>query len=71
MAAISQTTLSNAFSWMKMLIKMINFLIKISLEFVPKGPVNNNPALVQTMAPRRSGGKPLSELMIGLPASMS
>ena len=37
--------------------------IKISLQFVPKGPINNNPALVQIMAWRRPGGKPLSEPM--------
>ena len=35
--------------------------IKISLKFVPKRPINNNPALVQIMAWRRSGDKPLSE----------
>ena len=35
--------------------------IKISLKFVPKGPINNNPALVQIMAWRRPGDKPLSE----------
>ena len=34
--------------------------IKISLEFVSKGPINNIPALVQIMARRRSGDKPLS-----------
>ena len=34
---------------------------KISLKFVPKGPINNIPALVQIMAWRRSGDKPLSE----------
>ena len=33
----------------------------ISLKFVPKGPINNIPALVQIMAWRRSGDKPLSE----------
>ena len=38
--------------------------IKISLKFVPKGPMNNNPALVQIMAWRRSGDKPLSEPMM-------
>ena len=38
--------------------------IKISLKFVPKGPINNNPALVQIMAWRRSGDKPLSESMM-------
>ena len=38
--------------------------IKISLEFVPKGPINNIPALVQIMAWRRIGDKPLSEPMM-------
>ena len=38
--------------------------IKISLKFVPKGPINNIPALVQIMAWRRSGDKPLPEPMI-------
>ena len=37
---------------------------KISLKFVPKGPVNNIPALVQIMAWCRPGNKPLSELMM-------
>ena len=37
---------------------------KISLKFVPKGPVNNIPALVQIRAWRRSGDKPLSEPMM-------
>ena len=35
--------------------------IKISLKFVPKGPINNIPALVQIMAWHRPGDKPLSE----------
>ena len=38
--------------------------IKISLKFVPKGPINNNPALVQIMAWCRPGDKPLSEPMV-------
>ena len=38
--------------------------IKISLKFVHKGPINNNPALVQIMACRRVGDKPLSEPML-------
>ena len=42
----------------------VRILIKISLKFVPKGPINNNPALVQIMAWRRSGDKPLSEPMM-------
>ena len=36
-------------------------LIKFSLKFVPKGPINNIPSLVQIMAWRRPGNKPLSE----------
>ena len=38
--------------------------IKISLKFVPHGPINNIPALVQIMAWRRPGDKPLSEAMM-------
>ena len=38
--------------------------IKISLKFVPKGSINNIPALVQIMAWRRTGDKPLSEPMM-------
>ena len=36
----------------------VSIWMKISLKFVPKGPVNNIPALV-----RRLGDKPLSEAM--------
>ena len=39
----------------------VRISIAISLKFVPKGPINNIPALVQIMAWRRSGNKPLSE----------
>ena len=39
-------------------------LIKISLKFVPKGPINNIPAWVQMMAWRWPGNKPLSETMM-------
>ena len=39
-------------------------LIKISVKFVPKGPINDIPSLVQIMAWRRSGDKPLSEPMM-------
>ena len=42
----------------------IRISIKISLKFVPKGPINNIPALVQIMAWRRPGDKPLSEPMM-------
>ena len=46
----------------------VRISIKISLKFVPKGPINNNPELVQIMAWRRSGDKPLSEpMMVRLP----
>ena len=38
--------------------------IEISLTFVPKGSINNNPALFQIMAWRRPGDKPLSEPMM-------
>ena len=42
----------------------VKILIKISLKFVPKSPINNIPALVQIMAWRRPGDKPLSESMM-------
>ena len=38
--------------------------IKISLKFVPNGPINKIPSLVQIMALRRSGDKPLYEPMM-------
>ena len=58
MAAISKTTVSNTFSWMKM------YEFQISLKFVPQGPISNIPALIQKMARRQSGDKPLSEPMM-------
>ena len=46
----------------------VKISIKISLKFVPKGPINNIPALVQIVAWRRPGDKPLSEpMMVKLP----
>ena len=54
-AAISQTRLSNPFSWMKM--------FEFRLKLVPNGPIDNVPALVQIMAWRRPGDKSLSEPM--------
>ena len=39
-------------------------MTKISLKFVPKGPINNVPATVQIMAWRQPGDKPLSEEMM-------
>ena len=38
--------------------------IKLSLTFVPRSPINNIASLVEIMAWRRSGDKPLSELMM-------
>ena len=55
-----QTTFSNTFSWMK----MCEFRLRISLKFVPKVPINNIQSLVQIMAWRRPGDKPLSEGMV-------
>ena len=43
-------------------------LIKISLKFLPEGPIDNIPSLVQIMAWPRPGDKPLSEpMMVSLP----
>ena len=55
------------FSWthqMLFLDENVRILIKISLKFVPKGPVNNIPALVQIMAWHQPGDKPLSAPMM-------
>ena len=60
MAAVLQTTFSNAFSWMK----IYEFWFNMSLKFLLKGPINKIPTLVQVMAWRRSGDKPLSEPMM-------
>ena len=38
--------------------------MKISLKFAPRGPINNIPALVQMMAWRRPGNKPISGPMM-------
>ena len=43
-------------------------LIKFSLKYVCKGPIDNNPALVQILAWHWSGSKPLFEtMMVSLP----
>ena len=42
----------------------VRISIKISLKLVTKGPINSIPAMVQTMAWRRSGDKPLSDPMM-------
>ena len=49
---------------MRFLNENVWILLKISLKFVPKGPINNIPALVQIMAWRRPDDKPLSEAML-------
>ena len=38
--------------------------IRFSLEFVPSSPIDNKPALVQVMAWRQTGDKPLPEPML-------
>ena len=38
--------------------------LKIPLKFAPRGQINNIPALIQIMAWRRPGDKPLSEPML-------
>ena len=56
--------------WQKNIFKYIflyencHIKIKISLKCVPKGPINNEPALVQIMAWCLFGTKPLSEPMM-------
>ena len=64
-ATIFQTSFFNACCWMKMY--QFGF-VKISLKLVPRGLINNIPELVQIMAWRRPGDKPLSEpMMVSLP----
>ena len=46
--------------------KKLSNLIEISLRFVPKGPIDNIPALVKIMAWHRMGDKPLSVSMLTL-----
>ena len=58
MAAIAQTTSSNAFSW-----KAMYFDSKLT-EVVSKGPINNKPELVQVMAWCRAGDMPLPYPML-------
>ena len=43
---------------------LIFALIQISLKFIPKGPINNRPVLVQIMSWCQTGDKPLSEIMM-------
>ena len=67
MPAVSQTAFSNGFSWMK----IFQFRLQFHWSLFPKGPINNIPALVQIMAWRRPGDKPLSEPMkVSLPTRL-
>ena len=59
-ATIFQKTFWNEFSWMK----MCEFRLKFHWSLFLGAPINNIPALVQIMAWRREGDKPLSETMM-------
>ena len=54
---------NDIFKWI-FLNENIDLSMKISLTFVPKGPVNNIPALVQIMVWHCPGDKPISEPMM-------
>ena len=57
----------DSFKWI-FLNENVWILLRISLKFIPKGPINKIPALVSIMAWRRPGDKPLSEpMMVSLP----
>ena len=51
------------FKWI-FLNEIDRILIEISLKVVAMSPIDNKPALVQVMAWRRTGDKPLSEPML-------
>ena len=51
------------FKW-NFLNENVSVSIRIPLKFVPNGPIHNIPALVQIMAWRWTGDKPLSEPMM-------
>ena len=56
--------LDNIFKWIFLIENVwILFEIKISLKFVPRGPINNIPTLVKIMTWCRPSDKPLSEPM--------
>ena len=48
----------------RIFLKDVIILIKISLKFIPNGPNNNIPALVQIMAWHQPGDMPSSEPMM-------
>ena len=60
MAAISADDISKCI----FLNENVRILIQISLKFVPKGWIDNKPALVQVMAWCRTGDKPSPEPML-------
>ena len=60
MAAISQTDVFKCI----FLNEKFCILMQFALSFVPKGPIDNKTALVQLMAWRQTGDKPLSEPML-------
>ena len=68
MDAFLHTIFSKAFpGW-----KCLNSDKKNSLKFIPKGPINNIPALVPIMAWRRPSDEPLSEpMMVSLSTHIS
>ena len=61
MAAILQTEFSNAFFFNQ---NVWFFFINIWSNYIPVGPIGNRSALVQMMAGRRTGNKPLSAPMM-------
>ena len=54
-ATISQTTFAFFYEW------NICILIRISLQFIPKGPIDNKSALVKVMTWRRTDDKAITE----------
>ena len=53
----------DTFKWI-FLNETVRISTKISLKFVPRGPIHNIPSLVDIMAWRRSSDEPLSEPMM-------
>ena len=51
------------FKWKSFFNEYYRIPIRISLRFVSKGPIDIKPTLVQVMAWRRIGDKPLTELI--------
>ena len=46
------------------MVSVARIIFRISLKFVPKGPIDNKSALVHVMAWRRTGDKALPEPML-------